>query len=186
MRVLVTYFSVSGNTELIAKGMFDALKGLVSEVKLYPIKTLNPGDVADYSLVFIGSACHGADLAKPVKEFLNGIPPSTPIKIAGFATHATNLSQGGKRNEELYERWAGRCEGSFIQACQEKGIEFLGYYHCQGKPSPEIAEFIHQEIVTEEEEWQEYIAEVNKHPDERDIQNAKVFAKGVLGKYPSS
>lgn len=183
MRVLITYFSVTGNTEIIAKGMFDALNGLAGEVKLNPINTQDPGDVADFDLVFIGSACHDADLAKPVKEFLDGIPSFDPIKIAGFATHATKLSQGGKRNKELYERWAGRCEGSFVQACQDKDIEFLGYYHCQGKPSPEIAEFIHQEIVTDEEEWKEYIEEVIKHPDGADIQNAKDYALQVLDSY---
>lgn len=186
MRVLITYLSMTGNTEIVAKGMFDALSGFANEVKMEPINKIDPGCLVDFDLVFIGSACHSADLAKPVKEFMDGIPSSPTYKIAGFVTHATKLNQGGARNEELYERWAGKCEGSFIKACQDKGIEFLGYFHCQGKPTPEIAQFIHQVIVTEKEEWSEYIEEVNKHPNEEDIQKAKDFVVQVAETYNHS
>jgi flavodoxin len=180
MKGLITYFSMTGNTELIAKGMFDELSDSIDEVKLEQITKIDSKSIKDYDLVFIGSACHDADLAKPVKDFLKKIPSSSDLKLAGFVTHSTYLNDGSKRRNELFEKWAGKCEGSFIKVCKKKGIEYLGYFHCQGKPSPEIADFIHRVIVTEEEEWQEYIKEVNRHPDEEDILNAKAFVQDIL------
>jgi flavodoxin len=180
MRVLVTCFSLTGNTELIAKGIFDELSDKVAEVELEQISKIDPKSLADFDLVFIGSACHDADLAKPVKDFLKGIPSSLDLKLAGFVTHSTYLSNGSKRRKELYKRWAGKCEGSLMKLCKKRGIDYLGYFHCQGKPSPEIADFIHRVIVTEEEEWQEYIEEVNRHPDEEDILNVKAFVQDIL------
>ena len=180
MRVLVTYFSLTGNTEFVAKGMFDELSGKVDDIKLEKITKINPESLVNYDLVLIGSACHDADLAKPVKVFLKELPKLTNLKLAGFVTHSTYLSDGSERRDELYKRWAGKCENSLKKACKKKKIEYLGYFHCQGKPSPEIAEFIHQVIVTDEDEWNEYIEEVNKHPDDMDIQNAKAFARDVL------
>jgi flavodoxin len=180
MKVLVTYFSMTGNTELVAKVIFEELSDNYDEVKLEQIAKIDPKSMEDYDLVFIGSACHDADIAKPVQAFLKNIPSSSGLKLAGFVTHSTYLGDGSKRRKELYEQWAGKCEGSLMKLCKKKGIEYLGYFHCQGKPSPEIADFIHRVIVTEEEEWKEYIKEVNRHPDEEDILNAKAFVQDIL------
>jgi flavodoxin len=180
MRALITYFSVTGNTEIIARTILDALSDLVGEVQIKPITAIDPTGLGEFDVVFVGSACHDADLAKPVKAILDDIPTSTPIKMAGFVTHATKLAHGGPRDKELFERWAGKCEHSLVHVCQEKGIGYLGYFHCQGKPSSDIAEFIHREIITEDEEWTEYIEEVNLHPTQEDISRAKDFAKQVI------
>jgi hypothetical protein len=63
---------------------------------------------------------------------------------------------------------------------EAKGIVFLGYFHCQGAPSPPIEAFIHNTIITNEDEWALYIAQVRKHPDDRDLQQAREFARQVL------
>jgi hypothetical protein len=81
------------------------------------------------------------------------------------------------------DAWALQCELSFRQAGQEKGIDFLGYYGCQGAPSPPIEQFIQSTIVTDEGEWQEYILEARKHPDEGDLQQAMEFARQVLARF---
>jgi hypothetical protein len=49
-----------------------------------------------------------------------------------------------------------------------------------GVPSKPIERFIHAKIITEEGEWEEYLEEVVKHPNETDIENAKEFAKEIL------
>jgi hypothetical protein len=69
---------------------------------------------------------------------------------------------------------------SFHRASQEKQIEFLGYFHCQGAPSPPIEAFIRNTIVTDRDEWETYIAEVREHPDEEDLQEARDFAQQML------
>ena len=49
-----------------------------------------------------------------------------------------------------------------------------------GVPSKPIEMFIHAKIITEKGEWEEYLEEVVKHPNEVDIENAKKFAQEIL------
>lgn len=180
MRILIVYFTQTKNTEKVAKGIYEELLTQGHKVHLKRIEGITPDTLDDYDLVFVGSACHNTDLAQPLKQLLEGIPQSPPYKLAGFVTHATYTHEGGNRERELYEAWAGECIRSFNRVSQEKGIDFLGYFHCQGAPTPEIAEFIHRIIVKDEEEWSKYKEEVEKHPNEEDIQRAKEFAREVL------
>ncbi len=179
MRILIVYFSQTRNTEKIAEAMFEALSTHGHEVRLERVEGIAPDLLDDYDLIFLGSACHDADLAQPVKHFLEAIPNAPTYELAGFVTHATYMDEGGDLEREMYATWAGKCVQTFQRVSQEKGIDFLGFFHCQGAPIPEIAEFIHRTIVTDEDEWDRYIEEVNQHPDEEDLQKAKAFARRV-------
>ncbi len=130
-----------------------------------------------YDLVVVGAPCHDSDLAPPLKGFLENLPDSPKFKLAGFFTHATHMSY---QNGELFERWAGRCHQTFENTCNSKNIDFLGYFNCQGKASPPIEGFIRQEIIHDDDEWNEYLPELRKHPDTTDIENAKKFASDIL------
>lgn len=183
MKILVAAYSETGNTAKIADAIGEELAA-----KGHQVDIIQFGDVAAealnaYDLVFLGSACHDADLARPVKEFLAQVPASPAFKLAGFVTHASYTPEGGDREQQIHETWASRCVLSFRQAGQEKGIDFVGYFGCQGAPSPPIEQFIHNTIVTDEEEWLEYVQEVRKHPDEEDLRQARVFAQGVLARF---
>jgi len=182
MKILVTYFSQTNNTARVAAGICEALISQGQQVRMESILDISPETLNDYGLVFVGSACHDADIAKPVKEFLEEIVPNKAFKMAGFVTHSTTMDDGSDRNRELYERWAGKCPGSFELVCQHKGIDFLGYFHCQGAPNEGIADFIHRVILPDEEEWNEYLGEVMLRPNEDDIQKAKEFTKNILSK----
>ncbi len=129
MRILITYFTQTNNTEKVATSMYDELVAQGHKVDIEKIKNLTPEVLNNYDVVFIGSACHDADVAQPVKEFLAGITPSPEFKMAGFVTHATHTAEQGGRKKELYEKWAGKCEPTFTQVSADKNIEFLGYYH---------------------------------------------------------
>ncbi len=153
----------------------------------YPtiVHDAQPGEITSdtlsaYDLVFLGSACHDADLAKPAKQILARIATSPPFKLAGFATHACNTPDGGERDQELYERWASGCNRSFQRASEEKEIDFMGYFGCQGTPSPGIAEFIHNVIITDEDEWSVFVEQMSNRPNQEDVQRAKEFARTVL------
>ncbi len=182
MIILIAYFSQTGNTAKVAQAIYKEASSQEHEVHLKKIAEITPNSLDAYDLVFLGSACHDTDLVKPVKRILEGIASSPPFKLAGFATHATYTPEGGKREREVYEEWAGRCVVSFNRASQEKEMGFLGYFHCQGAPSPPIEEFIHNTIVTDEDEWETYIEQVRKHPTEKDLQKAREFAQQILAK----
>jgi flavodoxin I len=186
MKILVAYYSETGNTAKVAEAIGEGLSTEGHEVDLMGIGgASHPDEIAPdtlnaYDLVFLGSACHDADLAGPVKGFLERIPVSPAFKLAGFVTHASYTPEGGDRQQRAHKIWVSRCAQSLRQASQEKGIDFLGYYGCQGAPSPPIEQFIRNTIVTDEDEWQEYIQEARKHPDEDDLRTARGFAQAVL------
>ncbi len=180
MKILIAYYSETGNTAQVARAIGEEVTSQGHEVTLREVGAVTADTLSVYDLVFLGSACHDADLARPVKQILDQIPASPSFKLAGFATHSSLLPEGGDRDRELYERWASGCPRSFEQASQEKEISFLGYFGCQGAPSPPIEQFIRSRILTDEDEWAVYIEEARKHPDEDDLSKAKEFAHKVM------
>ena len=180
MKVLIAYYSETGNTAQVAQAIGEEMASQGHEVCLREVGAITADTLSAYDLVFLGSACHDAGLATPVKQILDQIPTSPSFKLAGFATHASHTPEGGDRQRELHERWASGCQRSFRQASQEREIVFLGYFGCQGTPSPPIEQFIHSMIVTDEDEWEEYVQEARKHPDEDDLRKAREFAREVM------
>ena len=179
MKILVTYFSQTGNTQKIAEAIHEtALKNQNSVLK--SIKKVKVNELNEYDLVFIGSTCNDADLAKPVLRFFKKIPKSPKFKLAGFFTHSTTPPEQGEYERMLFEKWAGKCSKSFEQISREKNIDFRGYYRCQGAPAPPIETFIHQTIIQDENEWAKYIEESKKHPDSLDIKKAQEFTQKIL------
>lgn len=152
------------------------------EADITPLRRVNHDTLDQYDMLVVGAPCHDSDLAPPLKGFLENLPESPKFKLAGFFTHATYMSNKDERGGELYEQWAGRCHQTFENACSIKNIGFLGYFNCQGKASPPIENFIRQEIIHDDDEWDEYLPELRKHPDSTDIDNAKKFALDILDK----
>ena len=182
MKVLIAYYSQTGNTAQVARAIHEQVVAAGHKAHLREMGEVTPDSLGDYDLVFLGSACHSTDLATPVKAILRDAPPSSPFKLAGFVTHATLMPDGDGGDRDLYERWASKCIVSFEEACQELQIEFLGYFHCLGAPSPTIEAFIHSTIVTDADEWEAYIEQLIKHPDDEDLRRAKAFARQILAK----
>jgi flavodoxin len=180
MKVLIAYYSETGNTAKVARAIGEEIQSQGYEAHLRDLSEIAAGTLAAYDLVFLGSACHDADLARPVKEILAQIPSSPAFKLAGFATHASQMPEGSDRQREMYMQWASGCQRSFRQVSQEKGIAFLGYFGCQGAPSPPIEQFIHSTILIDENEWAAYIHDARRHPDKDDLRKAKEFAQEVL------
>ncbi len=181
MRIIVAYYSETGNTEKVAQAIHDeAADG--HDVRLCKISEITADDLRDYELVFLGAPCHGSDLAPPVRKFLKAAPKSPGFKLAGFFTHATYAPDEYEGGEEIYQRWAGKCIASFETPCQEKQIEFQGYFHCMGAPSPPIEEFIRTKVISSEEQYRSYLSEVRSRPDSKDLHNARAFARTIISK----
>ncbi len=181
MKVLVTYYSETGNTEKIAKAIHEeASKNHNSAIK--KLKELDVSDLDNYDLVFLGSATHSSDLAKPVQNFIKEIPEKSKFKIAGFVTHAVYLPSENEEITASHNKWAGRTVQTFKSLQEEKGIEFIEFFSCMGAPSPPIEEFIQTSVIPTEDQYNAYMEIVRKHPDEEDIKNAKKFVQDVLKK----
>jgi flavodoxin len=183
MKVLITYFSQTGNTAQIARSIQQEVSSRGHEVDLREIGQVTVDVLSEYDLVFLGSACHDTDLARPAVRLLKRVGDSPAFKLAGFCTHATYMPEGSERARELYEKWAGNCIRTFRRVSEDKQIAFLGYFHCLGAPSRPIAAFIHHAIVRDEREWATYIADVRDRPSEADLGQAREFAGQVLDAY---
>jgi len=181
MKILIAFYSETGNTERVAQAMYEAVSSN-HDVVLMPVGEVVVDRLDGFELVFLGAAVHDSDLARPLKRLLEALPMNPRFKLAGFSNHAVYVPDGSARKEEIYSQWAGRCLPSFEDTCREKGIQFLGYFHCQGVASKPIEEFIHREIITSEKEWNEYLPESRKYPTPEDLKDAKGFARRIMDK----
>uniref|UniRef100_UPI00356A887A flavodoxin family protein n=1 Tax=Desulfosarcina sp. TaxID=2027861 RepID=UPI00356A887A len=86
MKVLVTYFSQSGNTEKIAKAIYEEASQ-ANEADCKKLEDITPESVAGYDVIFLGSPLHAGSLAAPVKARLGQLQASSGQKMAGFITH---------------------------------------------------------------------------------------------------
>ena len=163
MKVLGTYYSDTGNTEKVAKAIYEEVSKK-NKADLKKVRDTNPQEFAEYDRVFLGSPIHSFDLPSPVKRILDALPKAPKYKLAGFITHMSPMSEKHDGHD--------RCFTSLEKVSKEKRIDFKGCYNCQGIPSPPIEEFIHKTIVTSDKDWKEYIEEAKKHPSSEDLRKA--------------
>ena len=170
MKVLVTYFSQTGNTEKIAKAICEEASQ-ANEVDLKKLEDVGAGDIAGYDFIFMGSPLHASNLAGPVKDFLGGLQAGSGQKMAGFITHSAPAYP-----EQAMDGFTEPIK----TACQEKGIEYKGCYDCQGFLTEAIHDMVKQSQNLTDEQWAESVKQMTGHPNEEDEQKAKDFAKKVL------
>jgi len=151
MKILIGYYSETGNTKKIAEAIHEITSQNHTSV-LKSIKEIDLEELKELDLIFLGSAIHGADVTKPVKKLLQNLPKSPGFKLAGFVTHSTYLPDTEDK-KSLYDRWAGHAPKTFEREAKNKEIEYLGYFSCMGIPSPPIEKFIHNDIIEDEKEW---------------------------------
>jgi flavodoxin len=158
-KTLVTYFSQTGNTRLIAEAIFGALSG---------DKTIRPmaeaGDLAPYQLVFAGFPVQAHSVPYPVEVFLKSIPEGK--KVALFSTHG---SVAGSRLSRQAIEYASVLVGR---------TQLLGTFSCRGKVSVHAVEVLMQS--PEHEAWADMAASAATHPDGSDLEDAKAFALWIV------
>lgn len=170
MKVLVTYFSQTGNTEKIAKAICE-VAAQDNEAELKKLEEVSAADIAGYDFVFVGSPLHAANLSTPVKEFLGAMQAGSGQKLAGFITH-------------FAPAYPGQAMDGFTEpittACQEKGIEYKGCFDCQGALTEALHEAVKKSQNSTDEQWAEMVKQMTGHPNDEDVAKAKEFAREVL------
>jgi len=177
MKVLVIYYSESGNTERIANAIHDEIDD-EHQKSIFSMDNFDINQVSAYDLIFVGSPCHSSNLARPVKKLLAKLPKKSNLKLAGFMTHS--VPEEDDSSEEIFNTWMGKSKKSFTAICKKKDIEFLGFFNCQGVATPDIKKFIHRKIYQDDIEFKRYIEQAESHPDSQDIQKARLFAKRMV------
>lgn len=158
VKVLVTYFSRTGNTRKIAEAIHDALGGSPELIPMDKVRDFGP-----YGLVFIGFPVQSHSLPYKVEEFLKTVPAGK--KIALFSTHGS--LPGMKMSREALE---------YATVLVSKA-RLLGTFSCRGKVSMQALEVLSKS--PEHEAWTDMAATANTHPDEHDVADARAFATWI-------
>ncbi len=170
MKVLVTYFSQTGNTEKIAKAIAEEASQ-ANEVDLKKLEDVKAGDITGYDFIFIGSPLHAGNLAGPVKEFLGGLQAGSGQKMAGFITHFAPAYP-----DQAMDKFTE----PITAACRENGIEYKGCFDCQGALTESLHEMVKKAQKLTDQQWAEMVKQMTGRPNAEDVAEAKAFAKKVL------
>lgn len=170
MKVLVTYFSQSGNTEKIAKAICEeAAKAHTVELK--KLEDVTPDEAAGYDFLFIGSPLHSASLAAPVKECLGALKPAAGQKMALFITHFAPAYP-----DQEMDGFAVPAKA----ACEKNGMAYKGCFDCKGYLADALHEPVKEKLSLDDDAWAGMVEQMTGRPNGEDEANAQAFAKKVL------
>lgn len=158
-RILVTYYTQTGNTRKIAEAIFQALPE-VTVIK--PIDAVSR--IKDYDLVFVGFPIHSHSLPVKTVEFLRSLPRGQ--RIALFSTHGA-LSGSVLAREAIEEAVAVASQAKVIST-----------FSCRGRVALETLEELGE--APEHRAWADMAASAADHPNEEDLEEARAFARWTL------
>lgn len=172
MKVLITYYSGTGNTKKVA----EAIKTGISqhEVELKPVNEVEPASLNSYDLVFLGSGIYAFNVSRRITKLVKKAQ-TLPSKVAYFYTH------------ESIDFWPDAFK-SVNKIIENTNCELLGEFDCCGENLVELAEEQRQAkwstMSPEEKQKAEeiFLNHVKGHPNEEDLKNAKKFAESILEK----
>lgn len=161
MKILVTYYTKTGNTKKIAEAIYQALDKKDKDLK--PLKEVE--DIESYNLIFCGFPVHAHSVPVPAQNFLKKIQPA--VKVALFSTH-------GARTEGQMPKEAIRNAIGLVKA------EVLGSFTCRG----EVDQTVIDELMSRPEHhaWAMEAQSAQLHPDSADLDDAQFFAKNIIKK----
>ncbi len=155
-KTLIAYYSRTGNTEMVAEAIHQALEG---DRTLSAIDKTGPLD--SFHLIFIGFPVQSHSVPFPAEHFLKSIRAGT--KVALFSTHGAFPHHPMAREALEYAAvLSGHCR-------------LLGTFHCRGKLSLQAVEALARS--PEHQEWTKMAPSAASHPDAHDLAEAGIFAR---------
>ncbi len=162
MKILVTYYSKTGNTKAVADAIYEALGKKDKDIK--PIEEAR--NIEDYSLIFCGFPIYAHSVPVPAQNFIKSIPSGTNLAL--FSTHGA--LREGKMSKEALEHAIGLA----------KDAKVIGTFNCRGKVPQDVLDSLMDK--PEHRAWAQMTQSAKSHPDESDIGDAKTFALDILKK----
>jgi flavodoxin len=160
MKILVAYLSETGNTEKLAKAIFESVTGDAKDLLTFD----KVASVEDYDLIFCGFPVQAHSVPGKAQKFIKAIPKGK--KVAFFITH------GSQRGGE-FATTALHHAGSLAV-----DLKILGTFGSRGKVKDEIIEFLASK--PEHRVWAEEARNAAAHPDEADLHDVADFAREIL------
>ena len=161
MKALVAYFTQTGNTEKLAKAIFETID---VEKEIQQITDLQ--GVEGYDVVFCGFPVQAHSVPMPVQEFIKGLPAGQ--KLAIFTTHGS--LRGGQLAVTAMEHAVSLAANAKV----------LGQFGCRGKVSYQIIEALMKK--PEHKAWAVEAQGAASHPDKADLEDGQDFARKMMAK----
>ncbi|MFX1311701.1 MAG: flavodoxin family protein [Promethearchaeota archaeon] len=169
MKILISYYSQTGNTEKIAKAMKEGL--IEHEVDLLPVKEVEPSNLKLYDLVFLGSGIYASRVHKTLSDLIASAQ-ELPPKFVFFDTHASKV--GYQDGFKLVKEKIG--DSSTI----------IAEFDCCGDNigiSEEIQKKMLERLPPEKrKEAEEHRKWLKGRPKEEELEKAKKFAQSIINK----
>ena len=163
MKVLVAYFSQTGNTKKVAEAIYGEIKMDKEIKKLQDVESLE-----GYGFSFIGFPLQAFGPAKDAKDFLKA--KTAGKKVALFVTHAAP-----EGTPQLTE-WLATCGKA------ASGAEIAGIFDCQGELSQAVADMLLKSDDPDMQSFGKMGPTTKGQPDATRIEKAKAFAREISAK----
>jgi len=161
MKVLVTYYSQTGNTEMLARAIYEAIH---VDKELLPIRDVKATD--GYDIMFVGFPVHAHSVPAAIVPFFKDLPAGQPIAL--FCTHGS--LRGGQLPKQAIEHAIGLASRARI----------LGTFGVRGKVNPKVIDSLMK--ISVHQAWAEEAQGAAEHPDDADLADAKEFSRIILAK----
>lgn len=161
MKVLITYFSKTGNTEKLSRAIYDAVD---TEKDIMPIDDVMLEE--GYDVIFVGFPVHVHSVPAKVQTFLKGLPRGQ--KVALFATHGA--MRGNEKARTALEHAVSLASSAKV----------LGTFGCRGEVTPELIESLSRSPA--DKAWCEEAKSAFGHPDKADLADGQDFARKIIAK----
>lgn len=165
MKTLVTYFSLTGNTEKLAKAIYDAVH---TEKDLVPIHEVKEPE--KYDLIFCGFPVVSHSIPPQAANFIRSLPEGK--KLAIFSTHGS--LRGGQLAVTAIEQAVSLALHNIV----------LGTFGCRGKVQQKVIDTLMDQ--PENKAWAQEAQSADRHPDKADLEDASEFAKKIMIKVSST
>ena len=170
LKILVTYYSKTGNTERVAQSIMDGLKGENAEIK--PIKDVDPSILKDYDLVCLGSGIYASRVDKSLSDLISSAD-ELPKKFAFFCTHASlDMYQDGFK---IIKRKIAKSNSVIVDIFDCMGDNI-------GVPESTRKAMLENLPPNKRKEAEEHQKRLKGHPSKEDFENAKEFALSLIKK----
>lgn len=150
MKCVVIYFSMTGNTEMIAKAIQVGVEQAAGHCDIFPIKEANPRRLREYDLIGFGFPVQG-----PLVAMQN---------VADFI--ADMVFVGGKHVFQFNTADSGIVFPYFIPKLRKRGLTVIGYRSWLGSSYGPLAE--------------PTPSSADGHPDEIDLQEAEAWGREMV------
>jgi flavodoxin len=164
MKVLVTYRSGTGNTEKIAKAIFEEINVEKEFGPFNDVKTLD-----GYDFIFVGCPIEFFGVGKATKKWFN--EHLSEKRIGLFCTHGAPEFAPG------VPQWTDALK----TAATDAGAEILTFFNCQGELSQKVLDM----MAADEDPFVRKLASFGRdgsigQPDESRIEKAREYARETM------